>query len=132
MARERGPDLQEIASLNGQTGIVRPELHALHLFGTHQRLPQHRNRDRMRETIGAGEADGIRETTIVGGEDPQGRLPHGPADAAPERQDEIHFGLRPGSRGGGVRRVPSAHRTITGQVCFRLRLVVHMYRGVRA
>ena len=52
-------------------------------------------------------------------------------DLAVQHQVEILLTLSARLRGGGVRRVPSAHRTITGQVCFRLRLVVHMYRGVR-
>ena len=120
----RDQDLVEAASLNGPTVFVRPGLRALHQRGTLQRLQHLQKHDPKRETTGAGKADGIKETAIVGGEDPHGRHAHGPADASPERQDEIHSGLRPGSRGGGERRVPSAHRTITGQVCFALRLVV--------
>ena len=127
----RGPDQLEADRLSGQLRslIVRLELHAVHQHGacqTRPRLPsrQYRRRDPIKgKTTGAGEADGIREMVIGGDEDPQSRHPHGPAVAAPEREEERLCGLRAGSRGGGDRRVPSVYRPILAQECFALLLV---------
>ena len=132
MDTQRGQDQLEAAKPNGQLRslLVRLELLAAQWRGTRQRLPrlpsrQYQRRDQLNGKItGAGEVDGIREMEIGGDEDPQRRHPHGPAVAAPVQEEERLCGLRAGLRGGGDRRVPSAHRTITGLEFFRLLQVV--------